>query len=349
MRHGRGSRASHASGRNTVTHRHVAVLGTGSWGTVFAKLLELNGQKVKLWGSDPSVISGIATTRRNPKFQPELLLSSLIEATSDPADALSNAQLVVLAVPAQRLRANLENWSALIPEDAIVLSLIKGLEHDSGLRVSQVVSEFVSNKFAVLSGPNLATEIAAGQLAAATVAATELSAARLIQETCSSNNFKIYRTDDVVGVEIAGTIKNIISLATGIVIGLGYGENAQAAMLTRGLAEMVAIGVAAGGKPETFLGLAGIGDLIATSQSPHSRNRSFGVLLGEGLGISEATAQIGQTVEAMKSTDPILAMARKHGLELPIISHVAEILNGKKPARSILEVFDSIDHRDEQY
>ena len=260
-------------------------MGTGSWGTVFAKLIDENLIPVNLWGSNPELLVEIAATRTNPKYHPELKFSKMLNVASNPKIALQDAQLVVLAMPAQRLRINLNEWAADIGRDAIVVSLIKGLEHDSGKRVSEVVAEFIPNKFAVISGPNLSSEIAAGQFAAATVASADSETVLLVQQLCSSEKYKLFRTNDVTGVEVAGTTKNIIALATGIIIGLGLGENSQAAIMTRGLAEMVRIGVAAGGHHETFLGLAGIGDLIATSQSAYSRNRSFGVLVGEGKSI----------------------------------------------------------------
>jgi glycerol-3-phosphate dehydrogenase (NAD(P)+) len=322
-------------------------MGTGSWGTVFAKLLDENLIPVNLWGSNPELLVEIAATRTNPKYHPELKFSKMLNVASNPKIALQDAQLVVLAMPAQRLRINLNEWAADIGRDAIVVSLIKGLEHDSGKRVSEVVAEFIPNKFAVISGPNLSSEIAAGQFAAATVASADSETALLVQQLCSSEKYKLFRTNDVTGVEVAGTTKNIIALATGIIIGLGLGENSQAAIMTRGLAEMVRIGVAAGGHHETFLGLAGIGDLIATSQSAYSRNRSFGVLVGEGKSISTAMSIIGQTVEAMKSTEPILQIAQKHHISVPIISHVANILNGKYSASSMLEVFQNESHEEE--
>ena len=322
-------------------------MGTGSWGTVFAKLLDENLIPVNLLGSNPELLVEIAATRTNPKYHPELKFSKMLNVASNPKIALQDAQLVVLAMPAQRLRINLNEWAADIGRDAIVVSLIKGLEHDSGKRVSEVVAEFIPNKFAVISGPNLSSEIAAGQFAAATVASADSETALLVQQLCSSEKYKLFRTNDVTGVEVAGTTKNIIALATGIIIGLGLGENSQAAIMTRGLAEMVRIGVAAGGHHETFLGLAGIGDLIATSQSAYSRNRSFGVLVGEGKSISTAMSIIGQTVEAMKSTEPILQIAQKHHISVPIISHVANILNGKYSASSMLEVFQNESHEEE--
>ena len=322
-------------------------MGTGSWGTVFAKLIDENLIPVNLWGSNPELLVEIAATRTNPKYHPELKFSKMLNVASNPKIALQDAQLVVLAMPAQRLRINLNEWAADIGRDAIVVSLIKGLEHDSGKRVSEVVAEFIPNKFAVISGPNLSSEIAAGQFAAATVASADSETVLLVQQLCSSEKYKLFRTNDVTGVEVAGTTKNIIALATGIIIGLGLGENSQAAIITRGLAEMVRIGVAAGGHHETFLGLAGIGDLIATSQSAYSRNRSFGVLVGEGKSISTAMSIIGQTVEAMKSTEPILQIAQKHHISVPIISHVANILNGKYSASSMLEVFQNESHEEE--
>ncbi len=324
-------------------------MGTGSWGTAFTKLLDQNQQQVNFWGNNQQVINDIEASRSNSKYLPNIHFTERISAISDPAIALADVQLIALAIPMQRLRSNLESWAKFVPPEAIILSLIKGIEHNSGKRVSDLVSEFLPNSFSVLSGPNLAAEIADGQIAAATIAATDESVAIAVQEMCSSNSFKLFRTTDVIGVEIAGTTKNIIALATGIVIGLGLGENAQSAIITRGLAEMAAIGVAAGGKRDTFLGLAGIGDLIATSQSPHSRNRSFGVLLGQGHSVTTAKAEIGQTVEAMQSTQPILTFAKNHNLVVPIIEQVAQILAGVIPAESILEIFDTDLHEIEHY
>jgi glycerol-3-phosphate dehydrogenase (NAD(P)+) len=323
-------------------------MGSGSWGTVFAKLLDSNSVPVRFWGNSPELIFEMTQLGFNPKYQSQLKFSNLLAPTINPATALAGVKLVVLAMPAQRLRSNLETWAADIPTDAVVLSLIKGLEHDSAKRISEVVAEFVPNEFAVLSGPNLAAEVAAGQFAAATVAANRNEVAAAVQHTCATDQFKIFSSNDVVGVEISGTTKNIIALATGIVIGLGLGENSQAAILTRGLAEMVRLGVAAGGSKETFLGLAGIGDLIATSQSPLSRNRSFGVLVGEGKSIAAAKDLVGHTVEAMASTKPILELAQKHEISVPIISHVAEILAELKPASSLREVFQTVGYESEQ-
>ena len=327
----------------------VAVMGTGSWGTVFAKLLDENQQQVNFWGNNGEVITDIALSGSNSRYFSNIHFSQRVSATSDPEIALKDVQLVAIAVPMQRLRSNLEIWARYVPPDAIILSLIKGIEHNSGKRVSDLVAEYLPNPFSVLSGPNLAAEIADNQIAAATVAAIDESIANCVQEICSSNSFRLFRSQDVIGVEIAGTTKNIIALATGIVIGLGLGENAQAAIITRGLAEMAAIGVAAGGKRETFLGLAGIGDLIATSQSPHSRNRSFGVLLGQGHSVLSAKNEIGQTVEAMQSTQPILKLANTHNLSVPIMEQVAKILSGDSKAESILEIFDTNVHEIEHY
>ncbi len=327
----------------------IAVMGAGSWGTAFTKLLEKNGHQINLWGTNQEVIKDLRQSKSNQKYLPNVHFSDLVSPTINAATALTGVKLVALAIPMQRLRENLEIWSKLVPVDAVVLSLIKGIEHDTQLRASELISQYLPNTICVLSGPNLAAEIAADQLAAATVASDTEEDAILVQQVCASTNFKLFRSDDVVGVEIAGATKNIIALATGIVIGMGLGENAQAAILTRGLAEMAAIGVAVGAKRETFLGLAGIGDLIATSQSPHSRNRSFGVLLGQGDEISVAKSAVGQTVEAMHSTYPVLSLAKAKNLNVPIIEQVARILTGTVPAQTILEIFESELHDVEHY
>lgn len=314
-------------------------MGTGAWGTVFCHLLDRNLTNVRLWGNDAELMHSLQETRTNPKYHPELRFSNSLIVASDPNQALQGAEIVCLAIPAQRLRENLEMWAKHIPADAVVVSLIKGIERNTQFRVSEIVAEFINNSFAVISGPNLATEIAQGQPAAATIAAQTEDVAKAIQQTLSTSNFRLYRSIDVIGVEVAGTVKNIVAVGVGIAIGMGFGENVQSAILTRGLAEMAELGAAMGARSETFLGLAGIGDLIATSQSPLSRNRSFGQLLGAGLATTTALDQVGQTVESLKSAEPIMQLASKYSLNLPLLRAISLILKGELTANSLMEVF----------
>jgi glycerol-3-phosphate dehydrogenase (NAD(P)+) len=255
-------------------------MGAGSWGSVFSMILSDAGCDVSLWARSSAIADDINANHVNHAYQPDMKLPANVIATTNPDQALTGAELVVLAMPAQTLRTNLSAWSLSIPNDAILVSLIKGIELGTAERMSEVISgvaKVSSDRVAVVSGPNLANEIAAREPAATTVACANEEFAIKIQDACTTDYFRPYYTTDVVGVEIAGAVKNVIALANGMAVGLGYGENSQSALMTRGLAEMSRLGVALGANPLTFAGLAGVGDLIATCQSPLSRNRTIGV------------------------------------------------------------------------
>lgn len=313
----------------------VAMMGSGSWGTAFAMVLADAGSDVVIWGRDNDVVEDIAVRHRNEAYHPGIDLPTRITATTDAREALSGAELVVLAVPAQALRAQLASWRAGIDVDAVLVSLIKGIEIGTSERMSQVIMESASvaaDRVAVVSGPNLAREIAERQPAATTVACVDEASARRLQDACTTDYFRPYWTTDVIGTEIGGAVKNVIAVANGMAAGMGLGENSQASLITRGLAEMARLGVALGADPLTFQGLAGVGDLVATCQSPLSRNRTFGFNLGRGLTVEETIAITRQTCEAYKSCQPILALGREHGVELPITEQVVEVLyNGRSP------------------
>jgi len=313
----------------------AAVMGMGSWGTAFAMVLADAGNDVRLWGRDPAAVASLNIEHQNPKFHPGVDLPVAMSATADAGAALAGAELVVLAVPAQTLRENLSRWGAQIPPDAVVASLMKGLERGSGLRMSQVVVELVpgaDERVAVVSGPNLAGEIAQRQPAATVVAAPLESVAQRIQEACKTPYFRPYTNTDVVGVELAGVVKNVIALAAGMTKGLGFGDNSQAAIITRGLAEMTRLGLAMGAEPLTFMGLAGVGDLVATCMSPLSRNRTFGENLGRGMTVDEVVQITEQTAEGVKSAPAVLDLGRRLGVDLPITEHVtAVVLEGLTP------------------
>jgi len=293
------------------------------------------GSDVVIWGRDPQVVDDIATRHRNEAYHPGIELPARLTATGDPARALEGAGLVVLAVPAQVLRDNLGTWGAGIDDDAVLVSLMKGIELGTTKRMSQVITESADvapERVAVVSGPNLAREIAERQPAATTVACADEDSARRLQDACSTDYFRPYWTTDVVGTEIGGAVKNVIAVANGMAAGMGLGENSQASLITRGLAEMARLGVALGADPLTFQGLAGVGDLVATCQSPLSRNRTFGYNLGQGLSVEETIAATRQTCEAYKSCQPILALGQQHGVDMPITEQVVEVLyNGRSP------------------
>lgn len=313
----------------------VAMMGSGSWGTAFAMVLADAGSDVVVWGRDAEAVDEISTRHRNEAYHPGVDLPERITATTDPREALAGASLVVLAVPAQVLRANLASWGDGIDEDAVLVSLMKGIELGTTKRMSQVIVEaagVAAARVAVVSGPNLAREIAERQPAATTVACSDESSARRLQDACTTDYFRPYWTTDVIGTEIGGAVKNVIAVANGIAAGMGLGENSQASLITRGLAEMARLGVALGADALTFQGLAGVGDLVATCQSPLSRNRTFGFNLGRGLTVEETIAVTRQTCEAYKSCQPILALAREHGVEMPITEQVVEVLyHGRSP------------------
>lgn len=257
----------------------VAVMGSGSWGTAFGMILSDAGGDVAMWAREASVARSIDEDHVNERYHPGIPLPPAMHATTDPAAALEGAEIVVLAVPAQSLRENLAAWLPAIAPDSILVSLMKGIELGTTRRMSEVIAEVAhadTSRVAVVSGPNLAREIAERQPAATTVACADEGSARRLQDACTTAYFRPYFTTDVVGAEIGGSVKNVIALANGMAVGLGFGENAQASLITRGLAEMTRLGVALGANPLTFLGLAGIGDLIATCQSPLSATAPSG-------------------------------------------------------------------------
>ena len=322
----------------------VAVMGAGSWGSVFSMILSDANCDVTLWARSSAVADDINSTHINHAYQPELILPANVVATANPDEALTGADLVVLAMPAQTLRSNLTSWSNSIPSQAVIVSLMKGVELGTAERMTEVIAEVAKVKaeqVAVVSGPNLAHEIAAKEPAATTVACSNKVFARRIQDACTTEYFRPYYTTDVVGVEIAGAVKNVIALANGMAVGLGYGENSQSALMTRGLAEMSRLGVALGANPLTFAGLAGVGDLIATCQSPLSRNRTIGVYLGEGKTIAQAQTLTKTTSEGVQSCQSILDLATRHGVEMPITQQVVNVIHHGTSAEKVLKAFMS--------
>lgn len=306
----------------------AAVLGAGSWGTAFAKVLADAGTDVVMWARRPEVAETLATDHRNPFYLPGVQLPP-IAATDNYAAALDGADIVVLAVPSQSLRANLETWKPAIGADATLLSLIKGIETGTLLRMSQVIAEVTgaeTGRIAVLTGPNLAKELAAGQPAATVIGCTDADRAVAVQQACATGYFRPYTNTDVIGCEIGGACKNVIALACGIASGMGLGDNSIAGLITRGLAEIIRLGVALGAEPTTLAGLAGVGDLVATCTSPLSRNRSFGQVLGAGGSMQAAQeATHGQVAEGVKSCTSVRALAAAHDVEMPLTNAVHQV------------------------
>lgn len=311
----------------------VAVLGSGAWGTAFAMVLADAGCDVVLWGRDPEVARSVTEDHANPKRLPDITLPPMA-ATTDAAEALAGARIVVAAIPSQVARATLEPMRELLEPDAVVVSLMKGIELSTDKRMTEVVAEALdipATRVAVVSGPNLAREIAQRQVAASVVAAQDETVARFVADACSASYFRPYTNDDVVGVELCGAVKNVIALAVGMAQGRGFGWNTTATLITRGLAEITRLGLALGARPETFAGLAGMGDLVATCASPLSRNHTLGKHLGQGMTLDEAIAATGGTAEGVKTSASVLDLARTHNVDMPLTQGVVAVISGKLP------------------
>ncbi|MFE7719406.1 NAD(P)H-dependent glycerol-3-phosphate dehydrogenase [Nocardia rhizosphaerihabitans] len=320
----------------------AAVMGAGSWGTAFAKVLAEAGTDVTIWARRAEVAQALDTEHRNPFYLPGVQLPP-VRATDDHRAALVDADLVVLAVPSQSLRANLDRWKGDIDPDATLLSLAKGIETGTLLRMSQVIAEVTGaepGRIAVLSGPNLAREIVQRQPAATVIACTDTERAGVAQRACATGYFRPYTNTDVIGCEIGGACKNVIALACGIASGMGLGDNTVASLITRGLAEVIRLGVALGAQPVTLAGLAGVGDLVATCTSPLSRNRSFGHVLGAGGSMQAAQeATNGQVAEGVKSCTSVRALAAAHQVEMPLTDAVHRVCH---EGLSVSEAVDSL-------
>ena len=318
--------------------KRVAVLGAGSWGTTFAKILADGGADVVIWARRPELAREIQEGKRNSDYLPGINLPLGLRATSRLDLALAGAEQVYVSVPSQALRDNLKIAAPHLHAEATVVSLMKGVEKGSGLRMSEVIAEVLridESQIAVISGPNLALEIAKEQPTAAVVSSTSLETAQAVASVARNRYFHSFVNTDVIGTEFGGVLKNLIAVAIGIVDGAGYGENTKASIITRGLVEMTDFAVAFGAHPETLSGLAGLGDLIATSQSPLSRNNTAGRLLGQGYHLNDVVNQMQQTTEGLASVAPILELARAKGVEMPIVEQVRQVLAGTLNPRDI--------------
>ena len=322
------------------TGTRAAVLGAGSWGTTFAKVLADAGCTVLLHARRPELAHAIGETRENSEYLPGIRLPDRLRATADAAEALADAEIVVLAVPSQSLRDNLTEWAPLLPADAVLLSLMKGIELGSTKRMSQVICEVTGagpDRVAALSGPNLAREIAEEQPAATVVACTDHDRAAQVQAACHTPYFRPYTNQDLVGCELGGAVKNVIALACGITEGMGFGDNTRASLITRGLAETARLGAALGAEPTTFAGLAGLGDLVATCSSPLSRNRTFGERLGRGMSVEEVQRGTRQVAEGVKSCRSVLDLARAHGVDMPLTEAVVRVCHDDVPVTQMVK------------
>jgi glycerol-3-phosphate dehydrogenase (NAD(P)+) len=320
-----------------------AVIGAGSWGTTLANLLAKKGLTVTLWAFEPELVATINRTRENDLFLPGVSLASTLSCTNSLPEAVAGAGMVLVVVPTQVLRGVVRELVRHMAADTLVVSASKGIELDSLMLVSQIYEELLPpplfRRFAVLSGPSFAREVAAEMPTAVVAAAADGEAANQVQRLFSTDYFRVYTNDDIIGVELGGAIKNVIAIAAGIADGLGFGSNTRAALITRGLAEMGRLGRALGGSPSTFAGLAGMGDLVLTCTGDLSRNRSVGLALGQGRTLDEILGEMRMVAEGVKTAESSWLLAQRLGVEMPIIEQVYRVLYKGKPAReAVLEL-----------
>ncbi|HLE39037.1 MAG TPA: NAD(P)H-dependent glycerol-3-phosphate dehydrogenase [Acidimicrobiia bacterium] len=317
----------------------VAVIGAGSWGTAVACLCGRTAD-TRLWARRPELAAAIVTTRHNPDYLPAITIPDAVTATSDLGEALVDADVVVMAVPSHGFREILDRASGRVPPGIPILSLTKGIERGTLLRMTEVIlavlADADSDRVGVLTGPNLAGEVAQGQPTAAVVAVRDPETAAALQRLLMGPTFRVYTNPDVAGCESAGALKNVMAIAAGMAHGLGYGDNSMAALVTRALAELTRLGIALGGNPLTFAGLAGMGDLVATCFSEQSRNRRVGVELGRGRPLAEIVGEMNMVAEGVKTTEAVLALAERHGVDMPIATMVGAVLHdGRTPAELV--------------
>ena len=317
----------------------AAVIGGGSWGTALSRLLAANGRHVRLWVRDPALAARIEVGRENPRFLPGARLDSRIRTTADLGEALDEAALIVSALPSHVVRTVMAEAATHVDGGTVVVSASKGIEEESLKRMTEVLEEVLgrADGLAVLSGPSFAAEVARGVPTAVTVAAQDPEVAESVCEAFSAPRFRVYTSDDVVGVELGGSVKNVVAIATGIADGLEYGSNARAALITRGLAEISRLGTALGGQRLTFMGLAGLGDLVLTCTGDLSRNRTVGLRLGRGESLETILEDMKQVAEGVRSTRSVRDLAARNGIEMPIVDQVHEMLYHAKSPQVVVE------------
>lgn len=326
---------------NSEQPLRATVLGTGSWGTTFAAVLADAGTQVAMWGRRAELCEQITNEHRNEDYLPGTELPPTITATTDIAAALEGADIVVLALPAQSIARKLNEIADIWPTGAVAVSLIKGVELGTHRRMSEVVANSLglpAHQISVVSGPNLAREIASKHPTATVVASSSQQTAELVARACANSYFRPYTNLDVVGVELCGAVKNVIALAVGVAAGMGFGDNTKATIITRGLAETTRLGLALGADLETFAGLAGMGDLVATCSSPLSRNYSLGMRVGQGQTLEEAIRSTGQTAEGVKSSQSVLELAQSVDVDTPITEAIVGVLHQGMSVRDMAEL-----------
>lgn len=305
----------------------IGVLGGGSWGTALAILLADKGYKTVIWSRNKEQVEDMNATRMNNKYLPGVTFPEMLEVTNNIEEAIKNRKVILLSVPTHSIRQVLDDNKHIINSNQIIVNVAKGIENDTLKRVSEIVDEILpNNKYVMLSGPSHAEEVAV-HIPTTVVSSSRCKAtAEYIQDVFMTSNFRVYTNPDVIGVELGGALKNIIALAAGITDGLEYGDNTKAALMTRGTFEMARLGVALGADKSTFSGLSGVGDLIVTCTSMHSRNRRAGILIGQGKTVEEATKEVGMVVEGIKTTKSAYKLAEKYNIEMPITNELYKVL-----------------------
>lgn len=305
---------------------NIAFIGAGSWGTALSIVVADNGHNVKIWDIDPEHIKAMQETRRNDKYLNGVEIPENIEPTNDVEYCLKDADVLVIAVASQAYRSVMKSHGQFIGENTVIVNVAKGIENGTLLRISEVIKEFKTNPYVMLSGPSHAEEVS-NRLPTTLVSASKSKAvAELVQDLFSTEYLRVYTNPDVVGVELGGALKNIIALAAGITDGMGFGDNAKAALMTRGIREITRLGIQLGAKVETFTGLSGVGDLIVTCTSMHSRNRRCGIMIGEGLSRDEAEKKVGMVVEGIYATKAAYDLSKKLNVEMPIVDELYAVL-----------------------
>jgi len=330
--------------------KKVTVIGAGAWGTTLAQVLSDAGNDVLLWARNEDVVTEINSQHTNDKYLKGLNLPQGLKATGDIKSAFSHSEFYVLAIPTQQLRSMLEEWKPFINQSAVVVSTLKRIELNTDLRVSEVVADVWGDiKFALITGPNLADELSLRQLAGAVVASTDLETAVDIQKIFTTDYYRVYTSTDVMGCELAGAIKSVIALSVGMAIGMGFGENTQSMLITRGLHEISRMCSAHGSDPLTAASLAGMGDLVASCGSPLSRNRTFGEVLGETQSLEITRTRVAKTVEGVATSRAALELAHRVGVEVPIIEAVADVVAGTITPRDAFKRIMQISTRAEGF
>ena len=328
----------------------IAVFGAGSWGTAFSLVMADAGHDVSIWARREELCATINETHENADYLPGIELPPTITAGHDPEKVAAGADTVVLAVPSQTLRANLEDWAEALPSRAVLVSLMKGVELGTIKRMSEVIAEVTGaglDRIAVLSGTNLAREIAQREPAASVIACADEDVAASLRESLHTSSFRPYSSVDVIGTELGGAYKNVIALAVGMAVGKGFGDDTTASLITRGLAETARLAMDLGADPLTLMGLAGMGDLVATCSSPLSRNRTFGEKLGQGMTAADIYASTRQVAEGAKSCASLLALADRTGIDAPIAHHVTAVVDGRMTAQEMMDSFIARDTKAE--